>query len=139
MRVYKSRAPVEIEDGWFITSELLAALRADVEADGGHLVLVYVPGYFEINDRAWELLRLQHGLAEDKFERALPARRLAALAAERGIAFLDLREALRRDEGWRGRTYHPRDGHWNERGHAAVASELEAFLRARGWVPGCPG
>jgi hypothetical protein len=137
LRVYRRRAPVEVEDGWFITGELLRALRREVEAGGARLLLAYVPAYYEIDERAWELTRLAHGLAAERFDRELPARRAGVLAAEAGVAFLDLRPALRRGEGWLRRTYFPRDGHWNERGHAVAAAELEAFLLGAGWLPAC--
>jgi lysophospholipase L1-like esterase len=139
LRVFRRRAPVEVEDGWFITGELLRALRSEVAANGGRLAVAYVPTYFEVDDQAWELTRLQHGLAKDRFDRGLPARRAGALASESGIPFLDLRAALREENGWLRRTYFPRDGHWNEHGHEVAARELEAFLLSGGFLPACGG
>ncbi len=65
---------------------------------------------------------------DDHFvQRAGPQRRILEFCERAGIDCLDLLPVLRRTERG-GRTYQLRDTHWNARGNAVVATELEPVL-----------
>lgn len=106
------------------TGFLLDALDAATERP---IVFVYTPAVPRIRDDRVDL--------EDPSAEA--ALRFAALAARRGMGFLDLGAAFR--EAWRtrgelSRGFHngfPGGGHWNTLGHRLVAEAICADLAAR--------
>jgi len=139
MRVFKRRRQAPVEAAWDITDRILRALAQATADDGARFAVVYVPSRMEVNDRDYELTRLRFEWNQ-AWDRGLVAERLAELAARAGLPLLDLTEPLReaeRDSG--GSTYYLHDGHWNQKGHAAAARAVEAFLTARHWLPACAG
>lgn len=123
-----------VNDMWRRTEAILAALKSAVEADGGRLVLLYVPDRFEVNEKAWALTRRQYRLGRKWDPDRLPAR-LAEVAARQGIEMIDPRAELREAEGSWSRAYLPQDGHWNETGNAVVARKALPVLSR---TLGCP-
>jgi hypothetical protein len=134
MLVYERTPRPEIEDAWTRTRLILRALAGEVERDGARFAVVYVPARLEAALRSWELTCRRYrwdGMAD----RDRVRRRVAQMAAQEGVAFLDLTEGLRReDRGLLGGPYYEYDPHWNARGHAVAAAEVERFLRHNGVI-----
>lgn len=136
LSIYERKPPPLMQFAWMHTLLILEALREQVEARGGRLVVVYVPAPFEVDDRAWELTRLRYGLDEARWDRRAVARRLVGASRRRGLEVLDLNPALRAAQ-LRGATYFTYDNHWNARGHAAAADAVAERLAESGHVS-CP-
>jgi hypothetical protein len=137
LKVYKRKAPPEIEASWDVTGRILGALRDESASHAARLVLVYVPSRMEVNDRDWELTRIRYGL-DEKWQPGLVLERLRQIATAAGLPLVDLTPALRREErGLLGGPYYRYDGHWNALGHRVAAGTLAAFLRAEGALPAC--
>jgi hypothetical protein len=124
----------ETRDMWRVTTALMRELRAAVEADGGHLVVLYVPARFEVDDAEWERLRQRYRMSDRFWQRAKVARRAGAVAAELGIPLVDPRDALIRARS-SGRDPYFGNGLWTAAGHQAAADALLGALTA---LP-CPG
>lgn len=138
LRVYKRRRQPLVEAAWELTDAILRALAREVRGRGARFLVVHVPARFEVSDRDWELTRLQFDLDEKVWDRGLVAERLAEIGAAAGFDVLDLTPALRRSaRELFGEPYFLYDGHWNARGHSAVAGAIEAYLREKGWLPEC--
>jgi len=137
-RVYKARRRIAfIEEAWELTDAILRELARRVEETGARFAVAYVPSQMEVDDRSWELTRLRFGLNET-WDRGFVLKRVQEIGRSAGFPVLDLTPSLvAAGGGGRARVYFPVDGHWNARGHAAVAQALEAFLRERGWLPAC--
>jgi SGNH hydrolase-like domain, acetyltransferase AlgX len=134
MLVYERIPRPEIEDAWTRTRLILRALAGEVERDGARFALVYVPARMEAALRSWDLTCRRYRW-DSMADRDGVRRRVEQMAAQDGVAFLDLTEALRReDRGLLGGPYYEYDPHWNERGHAVAAAEVERFLRRNGAI-----
>lgn len=138
LRVYKRKAPPEIQEAWRLTERLLEALARESEARGSRFVVVYVPARMEIREGDWELTRLRYQMDDERWDRRLVATRLRQIGGAAGFPVLDLTESLAaEDRGVLGGPYYRYDLHWNALGQRIAAREVEGFLRARGWVPAC--
>ena len=136
--VYRKDPPQFVIRAWDETGAILGALRARVEADGGHLMVAYVPSRMEVADRDWELTQITYGLKEGDWERGLVRQRLVALGRSGGFPVLDLTPPLRReDRGALGGPYYVHDGHWNAVGQRVAAREVAGFLKAQAWLGAC--
>jgi hypothetical protein len=120
------------------TEAKLQRFAEDVAADGGRLVIVFVPNAYQISPRECAVARYLDGLQDD---RLLPPesglqRWLRGVADRHGIELLDPSEAMR--------TYHrtgPADAptlylradcHWSADGHQFMAEYLaDWYLRTR--------
>lgn len=122
--VFLSDPGAEVEAAWEITEALLVRLRDEVEADGGRLLVFYVPAAVVTDEKAWRRMTGQYRLS-GKATREAVRHRLAAMAERHQMELLDpTREFRRRGMGY----YVEGEGHWNEAGH-----ELAASLMA-GWI-----
>jgi lysophospholipase L1-like esterase len=109
---------------WRWLRGVYARLRAAVEQDRARLAVLVVPLAYELEDGY-------------PFR---PEEAFARYGLESGLPCLDLREPLRAhraegvfpaSDGGRPDVWHP-----TPRGHAVIARELDAFLTARGMLPG---
>lgn len=121
---YESGTSPDVEEAWRITEALLAATRDEAEGAGARFVLVNVPAPWEIDPPFWERMRGFFGLPADGWDLDGPNRRLAEIAARRGIAYLDLRPALQAGVADGQRLYYAIDGHWTAAGHELAARSL---------------
>jgi hypothetical protein len=136
MRVYTLGPTPRMNGAWLKTRLILDALRQGVAADGGRLLIVYVPARFEVDDASWDLTRYNYRM-DERWDRGLVARRLAALGREIGAPVHDLTGPLREAGG--ASTYFAIDNHWNATGHRVAGASVAAFLRQIRWLPACPG
>ncbi len=93
---------------------VVRALRALADAEGFHLLFVYVPS-----------VRFYEGKL-DYDEKALAA--LEPALSESSVAWIDLRPVLGRGD------YYGKDDHWNRSGHAKAARAIAERLRTEGWA-----
>lgn len=103
------------------TLDVLAQMH---DAIGDKLRIVVIPDEFQVNDALWQSIV---GDRADRFDRDRPQRVLADFFGARGVPCLDLLPALRAAEAG-GRTYAPRDTHWNARGNRVAADAIVAWL-----------
>jgi hypothetical protein len=107
--------PSRCSEGWRATGQLLTELAAETRRQGAELLVVHLPTHPEVAQLA--------DLAP--YEPALARTRLATLAAERGVAFLDLAATVPFGDGH----FIPRDGHWTARGHQSAADGTLSSVR----------
>jgi hypothetical protein len=119
--------PKEVNDMWDRTAAIVAALRGEVEKDGGKLLLFYIPDRSEVNDRAWELTRAMYSLGP-RWSRDRVPERMTKLAAALHIPLVDPREAFRGQEKSRWPAHFLDDGHWTAEGHAIAGREIAAAM-----------
>lgn len=128
----------EVESAWQVTEALLRAFAGEVAADGARLVLVHVPNRIEVDPRAWEASVGRFAWEPGRLCPGVLSARLHEVAGRVGVEVLDLSEPLRQAQGRWASAYYAEDTHWNARGHAVAARELERFLLDRGWLRGEP-
>jgi len=99
---------------------LLAQLIDEVRARGARIAIVYIPAH----------VLVKSGRSPEEMLAGNPhLRLLRELCEQRDVPLLDMTAVmLARPDPIRH--YHLRDGHYNARGHAAVAEALEPLLRA---------
>jgi hypothetical protein len=117
-----------------VTEALLVAARDATEASGARFLLVVAPHKGQLDADEWERLVRGRAVAGTTWDRYLPERRLADLAAEHGIPALDLLpalEAARSD----GPPYFAENSHWTVGGHRAVAEAIARELLRSSAVP----
>jgi hypothetical protein len=119
---------------WDAFIAALDHLVARIETDGTPAVLVLAPSRLQVQADELRAARERAGLAAAAVDPELPARRIAAYAADRGLPVIDLTPALRRAAAG-GRLYRVNDTHWSLRGNAIAAAELALQLAERGLVP----
>ncbi|HEV8253586.1 MAG TPA: SGNH/GDSL hydrolase family protein [Vicinamibacteria bacterium] len=128
----------EVDDMWARTRALLRALAEEVHGRGARLVVLYAPSRFEVNDRAWDLTRDRYRLGR-RWQRERVAERLAEVCRELSLPLVDPRAALHEAEDAGRGGYHPRDGHWNETGHAIAARVVAPQVAAQEGCRTFPG
>ena len=125
--------PQEVNDMWARTAAILKALKGAVEADGGRLLLFYIPDRSEVNDHAWDLTRAMYSLGP-RWSRDRVLERLKKTATELAVPLVNPREALRAAEAGPQPAHFQEDGHWTEVGHAIAAREIAAALAREGML-----
>jgi hypothetical protein len=125
--------PKEVDDMWARTEAIFGALKADVEADGGRLLLFYIPDRSEVNDRAWELTRALYSLGP-RWSRERVFERMKQAAQKVGVPLVDPRQPMREAESSAHPAHFQEDGHWTEVGHAIAAREIAAALGREGML-----
>lgn len=116
-----------IERDTFGVLERIVAL-----ADPRPVVIAMLPTELQVEQSLRERVLAEADRAESEIDLSRPVRRMRAHFEPRGVPVVDLLPALIRAEA-QGRTYYPRDTHWNSRGNAAAAEalwpELEPIVR----------
>jgi len=107
---------------------LLDAMRRTAEAAGARFLLVVHPQRYQVQPADWEAMKARWHLREEDFDLTLANRRIAEMAAARGIEVCDLREAFARAAS-DGPLYLPAgDTHYNRRGHQVAAEAVARVL-----------
>ncbi len=110
-------------------SAFTRGLEAFHEVVGERLLVMLIPDVFQVDDALYDELRARSPEVAS-YPRFLPQERLLALCRQRGMHCLDLLPALRAAES-EGRTYHPRDTHWNALGNRVAGERLADALLER--------
>lgn len=121
LSAYAAAPAPAVEDAWRVTEALLRAARDRAAGAGARFVLAYVPAPWEVDPPFWERMRWYFALPADGWDLAAPNRRLAAIAARHGLAYVDLRPDLAHAVAAGRRPYYALDGHWTAGGHDIAA------------------
>jgi lysophospholipase L1-like esterase len=134
-RIFARVGGPDVEDAWRLTAALLGQLRDEVEAAGARLAVTVIPCAEQVDDELWSDLARRARDAGLELEREGPSRRLAQIAARRGIPLADLAPALaataRHSPGEpasAGRLFLLGRFHLSDEGHRVVAEALRRFL-----------
>jgi hypothetical protein len=134
--VYAAATPPEWEDAWRRTFELLASLRALVEADGARFVIAVVTARERIYPDDWrQVLAANPAMAAVRWDLEAPEARLLAWCEATGVACVPLSPVFERAAADGPRLHFLYDGHWTEAGHALAARTVAGFLQTNGFVP----
>jgi len=145
-RLTLSRQQLEASRGWELTRRSYREMQRLVRAQGGELVILFIPfkaqvylPLLEASFPASELrsvLRLSLGGQSPPGLEFVMRNRLALndlmreFCAEEGITFLDLTAELQAALSAGHNVYFPDDSHWNAAGHETAAAALARLLRA---------
>jgi hypothetical protein len=139
------RAPVSPEwlQAWNVTDALVRRFAEDVRADGSRFLLVSIASSIEAHPDTTVrgAFCRDIGVPDLSYTRT----RIAGLAREEDIPFLDLAAAMAESARVTGTFYHgfpntsPGLGHWNESGHALAGRILARWFLAHGKDPLSPG
>ena len=121
----------EVRAMWAVTDALLAGFKAEVEAAGGRLAVLYIPDRYHLSPHVWELTRERYGMGK-RFSPDRIYTRLKRACEELAIPFVDPFAALRAAEESGRSGYFPEDGHWNELGHAIAARAIAPVVLGAG-------
>jgi hypothetical protein len=106
--------------------------RIVVLADPRPVVIAMLPTELQVERSLRERVLAEADWAESEIDVSRPVRRMRAHFEPRGVPVIDLLPALIQAEV-EGRTYYPRDTHWNTRGNRAAAEalwpEIEPIVR----------
>ena len=143
-----SRAELEASRGWELTRRSYEEMARLVRAQGGELVVLFIPSkpqvYLPLLEASLPAAELRRALRLCLADQPQPPElevvlrnRLALnglmrdFCEERGIAFLDLTAALQSEVRAGHNVYFPDDSHWNAAGHAVAARVLARRLKER--------
>jgi hypothetical protein len=114
---------------WRMTRALLRDLDGEVRAHGAHLLVLYVPAVFEVDERAWLRWR-QAYRADGSWSRDSVVDHLGKVCARLGITLVDARDALRAAQATGSPAYFSIDPHWTEVGNRIAAEAVAPAVRS---------
>jgi lysophospholipase L1-like esterase len=145
-RLTLSRQQLEASRGWELTRRSYREMQRLVRAQGGELVVLFIPSksqvYLPLLEASFtgaelrRALRLCLGGQPPPGLEFVMRNRLALndlmreFCAEEGITFLDLTADLQSTLSAGHNVYFPDDSHWNAAGHETAAAALARLLRA---------
>lgn len=137
LRLFRVPELGHLRPAWSAFTWTVETLDRAVAADGGRLVIAYVPSRMEVSRSSWELSQARYDLDPAVFDRTAVASRIRYIAERLDVPMLDLTGALANAErAWRP-VYYPTDSHWNARGQEVAGNAVAGFLMERALVPGC--
>ncbi len=133
-RVLSREPDSEVVQAWKITEMLLVELKKSVQENGGNLLVFYVPSIHSIDPDLWEATKKKYGMTGDEWDANRVESNLIRICNEHSIdcmpsiaQFKERVRSLGKDASW---FYHPRDAHWNARGHRLVGEMLADRIRS---------
>lgn len=142
-RIYLDRPQVDIDEAWDFTTQALSRLKAQVESDGGRLVLISIPEALALNPD-WRRAAVLGGGSEvpSDFNPRLPSRRLSEVANQLNLEVIDLLPKFETYRDIHGLTppffSFACDGHWNPLGHYLAAHHVANEIWRLGLVDSRP-
>ncbi len=126
LRVSEAEAP-----RWTVTADILSDIAAESARYGTPTLFVLIPTAYQVNRQEFEDYLRGFGIDESVLDIDQPNRIMRSKLAERGLEFVDTKEALRAAHE-AGEKVHGRvDPHFSAGGHAVVARMLEPILLER--------
>jgi hypothetical protein len=149
-RLTLSRHQLEASSGWELTRLAYREMQRTVRADGGELVVMFIPSkdqvYLPLLSDSFPRAPLQRALDLCLGHPPVPPdpellmrNRLALndlmreFCAQEGIPFLDLTDDLETAVRGGQNVYFPDDSHWNAKGQETAALAVTRLLRAEGF------
>jgi hypothetical protein len=131
-QVHRKHYPEQTQRAVENTLRYLDGFHALCESRSVPLVLVVIPRSYQVYPEERQELLAGLGLSGDDLDLDRPQRLLAAWAAQRGVAAVDLLPAFRRHqrEHPADNLYHYPDAHLNVVGHRAAADAIQADAAA---------
>lgn len=130
------RESAGVQHAWRVMDTMLGTLAAESSARGQRFGVVIIPGRWSVHPEEWTAILADRGQPnDDRWTPDRPVRRLAQLAANRGIPALNLLPAMRARAVEGERLYFHRDIHWNEAGHRVASDEVARFVQSNGLLP----
>jgi hypothetical protein len=128
------KSPPALENAWRLVEKHLDAMDVLCRSHGARFVVLVIPYKIQVvpKRREQELVRL--ALREPDLDLEKPDRRVAEWGRSRGVAVIDLLEAVRRTPD-PASLYFRVDSHWSDKGHEVAGRVLADLLVARGLVP----
>ncbi len=111
----------QVIEGRQLALDYMDRLRDETTNDGVALLVMGIPGVYEVLDKSWEKARLRAEELDVAVEQSLPMRELTDHCKTSNIAVIDLVPTLR-SIGAKG--YFVYDKHWNKEGIAAAAKAV---------------
>lgn len=125
-RVYAQADNPETESAWEVTARLVAELKRQVESDGAHLLVCFVPEQEMVYPERWEIFKNNFGISDDKYDPLQPAAQLKDICTAAGIHFIDPTESFRMNNS--AALFYPKDSHWNAAGHQLIGELLADWV-----------
>lgn len=133
--VFRTAPTPAVQAAWTITEALMRALRDDVRAAGGELLVVNVPGSLELYEHRWKAFKAKHGTSDGAWSASEVTERLREVCARNEIELLDLtptfKTAIQGGRDQREPLFFPIDGHWTANGHRLVGELLAESIGVR--------
>ena len=109
---------------------VLDKISEQVVAMGAEHVIVIHPDQYQVETGLFREICEQYQLRPENYDLQRPQRLITEYCCERGIDYIDLLPAFRR-QGADGGLYLLRDTHYNDQGNRLAASEIAKFLNRR--------
>jgi lysophospholipase L1-like esterase len=128
--IYRPSDRPEWAAAWRSTEDLLLAVRDLTRRGGAELVVVLVPGSWEVDPQSWAEVQARiPGMRGVPMDLERPSRRLNAFLAANGVPVVDLLPGFRAENPARRPLYIRGDAHWNAAGHRLAADLLIEPMR----------
>ncbi|HUT03863.1 MAG TPA: SGNH/GDSL hydrolase family protein [bacterium] len=133
-KVWYKSPPSEIQYAWQVTELILARLRRSVEANGGRLLVFYIPDKGSVEEDGIEGTKRNYGLTDELFDLDEPGKRVKSICEKLSIPCMKPTDVFRSEArrlAAKGQCLHFRfDMHWNANGNALAAKLLLQRIEA---------
>ncbi len=115
---------------FFITEKIVLAAKRYTEQQGAKFLFVTLTNPHQVNGQQWNSLQEQYpALKSKEWDRFYPEKRLQDFCERENIDCLFLLPTFREQfETTNVPLHFPKDGHWNEQGHALAAEEIHKLI-----------
>lgn len=127
----KKDIPLEIEQAWQITDELIKEITIEAEKQKIKLVFVLIPQELQVNRIAWNEAMELLGLNPKQYDINLPSQHFGELLEKNNIPKIDLTTDFRAAIDSGADLYY---GHFNRAGHDKAAELILQGLVNLGWI-----
>lgn len=129
--IFDSQPDARIEHAWQLNERIIKQLHDEVSAAGQRFLLVLYPAGEQVSHAQWQRvidhLPILGANDASTFDPDYPRQRLARLATNEGIDWLDLTEAFRQHQG--APLFFNGNGHFTEAGNRLAMLEVYATLQ----------
>jgi lysophospholipase L1-like esterase len=125
--VLKIKPDEEEQYRWTLATKLLEKMAEETQKDSVKMILVNIPYVPQVYDEIWDS---SFGRQPDVYSRTICAERLAAIAKESNIGFVNTMPILIEwSKKYNRRMHYLYDGHPTEEGHRAIATAVYAYFQ----------